>query len=159
MHDEADEADGRPQSLPASMADIFLALVGVVVIMLLSLAPALEDGSAPAPHSDGSEEVAAFVAEAQGLRVAGRTALATPLAAIVGSRALADILRAAAGDGRDVVLLIEPRGHEAAFLFGALAYRVGLGRIRQIRLAEPCGRPGDAAVMKLCAGGSPEAGR
>ncbi len=158
MHDEADEADDRPQSLPASMADIFLALVGVVVIMLLSLAPALEDSRAPAPHFDVGE-AAAFVAEDQGLRVAGGTASTTPLAAIVGSRALADALRAAAGDGRDVVLLIEPQGHEAAFLFGALAYRAGIGRIRQIRLAEPCGRAGDAAVTRLCTGGSLEADR
>lgn len=160
MHDDFDDGDDLLGGLPASMADTFLALVGVVIIMLLSLAPALRGNPAPASEA-GSEASApqsvggtlAFVAEADSLRVAGKEGTATPLAAILGSPALAGALRDAAAGGRSVLLLIEPQGQEAAFLFGALAYRAGIGRIRQVRLSGPCGETGIAAVALMCGGG------
>jgi hypothetical protein len=160
MHDDIDDGDDLLGGLPASMADTFLALVGVVIIMLLSLAPALR-GNPALPPEAGSEAAAsesaggtlAFVAEADSLRVAGKEGTATPLAAILGSAALADTLRDAAAGGRGVLLLIEPHGQEAAFLFGALAHWAGIGRIRQVRLSGPCGETGIAAVARMCGGG------
>lgn len=156
MPDEAGEAEDGPQGLPASMADIFLALIGVVILMLLSLAPALDGGAAPradAGAEDRTDEALAIVAEPEGLRVAGGTMPTTPLAAVLDPGPLAASLGEASRDSRDVLLLIEPEGHEAAFLFGALAHRAGLRNIRQIRLAHPCGRAGVDAVARLCDGG------
>jgi hypothetical protein len=139
-----DGSENELSSLPATMAEIFLALVAVVIMMLLALSPAIRTPGALAPsppfevwNADLRIEgriPTVLVAEAQGLRLAASAQTAVALDAILDDKALDDALRQAAKEGRDILLVIRPQGQEAAFLFSALANGLGIGGIYQLRV-------------------------
>ena len=160
MFDEGEE-DGLA-ALPATMGDIFFSLVAVVIIVLLSLAPLIHMPGALATQKADllsstilveGEPSLVFVAEAGGLRVRQDGDRLVPLDAILEDATIAQTLRAT---DKDVLLIIEEDGQEAAFLFDSLASAQGVASVRQLRVdpqcrhvADPlkvaCTRPGAAA--------------
>ena len=152
------DRDDGPLDLPGSMADIFLALVAVVILMLLSLLPAIRTpgglAQRPAVEADWSNVViegrspAIYVAEATGIRVADDDTRVGP-DDILQDRGLAERLRAAARD-RSILLVIEPEGQESAFLFSSLAGSLGVGRFYQLRVDAQCAHVRDAALARTC---------
>ncbi len=134
--------------LPTSMADLFLALVAVVVIMLLSMAPAIRHpdllkASAPAElwQMDlriAGERPIVLAARADGLLVAGDGEMQVPLDRILDDQALAGRIGAGREAGREILLIVEPEGGEAAFLFSALAGGLGLQEFTQLRIDSGC---------------------
>src|SRR5689334_4596875 len=120
MLDEAD--DEGLTALPATMSDILFALVAVVIVVLLSLAPMLRMPGALATQKanplasaiviDGRPAVV-FVAEPDGLRLEESKRL-VPLDAILSDAGLAQALQAT---DEPVLLIVPEDGQEAAFLF------------------------------------------
>lgn len=142
MFDEEGE-DGLT-ALPATMSDIFFSLVAVVIVILLSLAPAIRMPGALATQKANllsspilveDEPSLVFIAEAGGLRVQQDGERLVPLDAVLDDAALAQSLRAA---GASVILIVEEDGQEAAFLFNSLAGAQGIASIRQLRLDPQC---------------------
>ena len=141
MLDEQSEDDLT--SLPATMSDIFFSLVAVVIVMLLSLAPAIRMPGALATQKadvmtspilvDG-QPPAIFVAEADGLRI-GQQGQLVPLDAILADAGVAEALSAAE---QDILLVVAEGGQEAAFLFNSLAGMERIGTILQLRLDPGC---------------------
>ena len=141
MFDDGDD-DGLT-ALPATMSDILFALVAVVIVILLSLAPAIRlPGALATQKADllsstilvEDEPSLVFVAEAAGLRVdnGGRF---VQLDTILGDAGLAETLHAT---DKNIVLIVMEDGQEAAFLFNSLAGAQGIASIRQLRLDPQC---------------------
>lgn len=153
--------DGEAR-LPASIADIFLALVAVVIMMLIWLAPAIRAPSmlAPAQALDikradiriEGREPAVFIAERGGLRVIAPEERLVPLDALLGDAGLSQAVVTAQQAGADVLLMVEPDGQEASFLFAALASAAGATEFLQLRLDARCGFVAEAARARLCRG-------
>jgi len=166
MPDYGIAGDEGGLQLPASMADIFLALVAVIIMMLIWLVPAIHAPAMLAPAAPAREiwradiridgrRPAVFVAEADGLRLAGPAEHVVPLAGLLGDAGLASALSAARQAGEDVLLVIAPQGHEAAFLFSAAANAAGIAEVVQLRLDEECGFVTAPAKARLCRGEAP----
>jgi hypothetical protein len=139
-----DASENELSSLPATMAEIFLALVAVVIMMLLALLPAIRTPGALAPSPpfevwnadlriEGRSPIVA-VADAQGLRLAAPDGRVVALDAILDDAPLAAGLGQAGKEGRDILLVIRPQGQEAAFLFSALAGSLDIGGVYQLRV-------------------------
>lgn len=169
MSGEPGDPAGEAVSLPATMADIFLALVGVVVIMLLALVPAIRTpgGLAPPPPFevwragltlDGGTP-AVLLAEADGLRLIGPEERLVPLDAVLDDPDVARALEAASARGDGVLLVIRPEGQEAAFQFTALAGRLGLDGVHHLRLDHACGYVLDPALATDCRRSPPAGAR
>jgi len=164
MADDAESDEGGLPNLPATMADIFLALVGVVVIVLLSLAPAIRaPGALAAPPSindtlsnvliDGAPPLV-LMAEKTGLRLREHPDRMVPLDDIRADPGLAATLRKAVADRTWVLLAIAPDGQEAAFLLEGLAGDLGLPSFYQLRLDAACGYVIDPATFACKPGAS-----
>lgn len=140
-----DERDG-PLDLPASMADIFLALVAVVILMLLSLLPAIQKpGGLTAPQTAEMHWKEVVI---DGLKPAVYIATGADLQAVdddtrVGlddvlqNQTLSNSLKAAA-ENRSILLVIEPDGQESAFLFASLMGSLGVDQFHQLRVDSAC---------------------
>ena len=142
MFDEGDE-DGLT-ALPATMSDIFFSLVAVVIVILLSLAPAIRMPGALATQKADllsstilveGEPSLTIVAEADGLRLVQEDARFVSLDAILNDAGLAETLRAT---DKGVILIVEEDGQEAAFLFNSVASAQGIASIRLLRLDPQC---------------------
>lgn len=141
---EMDASEDELSSLPATMAEIFLALVAVVIMMLLALLPAIRTPGALAgspPFEVWNEDLqidgrtpTVLVAEARGLQLVAPAQSTVALDAILDDQSLADALHRAAEAGRDILLVIRPQGQEAAFLFAALASELEISGIYQLRV-------------------------
>lgn len=152
--------DGRdgPLDLPASMADIFLALVAVVILMLLSLLPAIRaPGGLAAPQAalgswdnvaiDG-EKPAIYVAASTGIeRVGDKTQ--TGLNDILQNQPLSSGLQTAAQRG-SILLVVQPDGQESAFLFASLMGSLGLAEFYQLRVDADCAYVRDPKLAGPC---------
>ena len=145
-----DEDSEDVTGLPATMSDIFFSLVAVVIVMLLSLAPAIRMPGALAtqkadvrvsPILVGDRPAVVFVAEAGGLRI-GQQGQLVALDAMLGDTALAQSLSATEAD---VLLVVAEGGQEAAFLFTSLAGTAGIDSILQLRLDPGCRYVADPA--------------
>lgn len=123
-------------------ADLLFTLVATVMPAVLLLLPAAQDAPAPLPDRPIRIEgrpAALYVARADGLRLGGPEARLVPLDAIPDDLPLrARLADAAVGP---LLLLVEPEGGEAAFLFEGVLARAGVARIRQVRIAPTCGGP------------------
>lgn len=138
-----DGEDDDVTGLPATMSDIFFSLVAVVIVILLSLAPALRLPGALASQKsdvltshilvDGVPPLV-FVAEGGGLRI-GQEGTLVPVDGILADAGLRQALDAA---DTDILLIVAEAGQEAAFLFTSLAGTAGVGSIRQLRLDPGC---------------------
>lgn len=156
--DGADEADdGR---LPASMADLFFALVAVVIFMLIALTPALRQ-AAPAPPLTPAEiwrsdirldgrRPRIVLADPAGLSVPGEPERRVALSAIPDDPGLARALTDPVARAGGILLVVDAGGEEAAFLFDALAGSLGIGRIDQVRAGAGCGFVRNAALRQRC---------
>lgn len=143
-----DDLESAVSSLPATMAEIFLALVGVVVIMLLALLPSIREPGALAAGGPldlrGAElridgrKPKILIADAKGLRLAGSGERPVEIDAILDDEALSHVLEAVAADRDDLLLVIQPSGQEAAFLFDALAGKLGVRTVFQLRVDTAC---------------------
>ena len=149
MSDEDDDDDGLT-ALPATMSDILFSLVAVVIVVLLSLAPAIRTPGALASQKADlltstilveSEPALVFVAESDGLRVGDDERL-VPLDAILTDAGLAQALRES---NEEVLLIVADDGQEAAFLFNSLAGAQGIASIRLLRLDPECRHIADPA--------------
>ncbi|MBC8129913.1 MAG: hypothetical protein H7Y08_06285 [Rhizobiaceae bacterium] len=163
-HEEAgdgpDEADaGDPSGLQSSMADLFFALVGVVVFLLITLLPAIQAKNPAAAMPDdlwavemtlGAEPAFVAVAGADGLRLPADGNRTVALGAVLDDPALASTLSALVAGGRNILLVIEPDGSEAAFLFEALTGAVGVADIHQVRMDTACDFARDIALRRAC---------
>ena len=152
--------DGRdgPLDLPASMADIFLALVAVVILMLLSLLPAIRaPGGLAAPQTtagswdkvviDG-EKPAIYVAAGAGIeRIGDKTQ--TSLDDILQNQPLSSDLQTAAQNG-SILLVVQPDGQESAFLFASLMGSLGLVEFYQLRVDADCAYVRDPKLAAPC---------
>lgn len=170
MHDFTEISEGDAQSLSGglmvTMADIFLALVGVVVLMLLTLVPALRSDTMLAPSSPFETYQYDWLAKQafsllvfatdRGVSVtAGEQTRDVPLDGIFTDVPLSELIGATLDPAaRTPLLAIEPDGQEAAFLFTALAGSLGLQSLRQVRLDAGCGHVLDALLRKACLGSS-----
>lgn len=152
------DQDGGPLDLPGSMADIFLALVAVVILILLSLLPAIQKpgGLAPQPAAEpdwgnvviDGKAPALYVAESADIRVI-ENETRVGLNDILQDQGLSEGLRAAA-QGRSILLVIEPEGQESAFLFSSLAGSLGVGQFYQLRVDAQCAYMNDATLARIC---------
>lgn len=159
--EQKDFADGSA-SLPATMADIFLALVGVVIIMLLSLIPAIRTPG-------GLEMLTPFevwrsdirfdgtrseivVAEEDGLRVPGDRERLVELDMILEDQDLARRLSTASEEGENILMVVLPEGQEAAFLLEALAGQLDLEALHHLRIDHACGYLRDQQLARICRG-------
>ena len=160
MRADRSEAPAIAITLPATMADIFLALVGVVVIMLLALVPAVRtpgglQALVPTPvwHSPllvQGRPAQVFVAERRGLRIGAGDERLVRLDELLDDRRLSERLGELAARDEATILVILPDGHEATFLFGALAGRLELDRIYHLRISADCAHIRDAALTRQC---------
>lgn len=152
-----DERDG-PLDLPASMADIFLALVAVVILMLLTLLPAIrKPGELGSPQTadlswhrvviDG-EKPAVYVAAGAFLQV-GAGDVRVELDDILQNQALSNDLQTAS-QNRSILLVVEPDGQESAFLFASLMGSLGIGQFYQLRVEASCAHIRDSRLAGLC---------
>lgn len=150
MTDKGAEPSGPGlPSLPATMADIFLALVGVVIIILLSLAPAIRTPSAlaaPQPVDRllssvtiNGEAPLALLADGSGLAIEGHTGRRISLDGIRDDAELAAALQSAKAAGKPILLAIAADGQEAAFVFEGLASSLNVPDLYQLRLDGSCG--------------------
>lgn len=163
---EMDPSENELSSLPATMAEIFLALVAVVIMMLLALLPAIRMPGALAPspplevwNADlriHGRTATVFVAEAQGLRRGETAETVVALDAILDEEPLAAVLRQAVAEQRDILLVIRPKGQEAAFLFAALASHLGVDGMYQLRVDAGCDYLSDDDLLARCLTGTPE---
>ena len=143
-----DDAGNEFTSLPGTMAEVFFALIAVVIMMLLALVPAIRNPDAlaappvfKAAEADiriGAEKPEKFVAGAEGLTTGRPKARTLALDRVLDDRGLEDALRAAARENRKILLVVERRGEEAAFLFDALASRAGIRSVYQLRVDAGC---------------------
>ena len=155
-----DDLENDVSSPPATMAEVFFALIAVVIIMLLALLPAIrkpEALAAPAGAGQAGTDLRIhgskpdeFVAEEDGLRFAKRPPVA--LDRMLGDEALRAALESASKAGRDVLLVVRPRGREAAFLFDAVAHRAGVSSIYQLRVDAGCAYVADRDRLAGCRG-------
>lgn len=143
-------------------ADLFFTLVAVMLPAILLLLPAARMADdAPAQRTQQMTETLAragvnldgvpaqlFIARADGVAFGPDGATVTALDAVQDDPALRAALSAAALRQADPpLLLIEPGGEEAAFLFETLAAAYGPDRIAQVRLERGCaGLRGAAAA-------------
>ncbi len=152
-----DDRDG-PLDLPASMADIFLALVAVVILMLLSLLSAIQKpGGLTAPQAaemhwkevviDGAKP-AVYIASGADLQVVDDDTR-IGLDDVLQSEALSNGLREAA-ENRRILLVIEPDGQESAFLFASLMGSLGVDQFHQLRVDSGCAYMRDAKIAGGC---------
>ncbi|MDC9823030.1 hypothetical protein PRN20_04740 [Devosia sp. ZB163] len=160
MSDEDDDDDGLT-ALPATMSDILFSLVAVVIVVLLSLAPAIRTPGALASQKSDlltspilveSEPALVFVAEAAGLRIGQGEERLVPLDAILTDADLAQALRES---NEEVLLLVADDGQEAAFLFNSLAGAHGIASIRQLRLDPKCRHIADPVRVGCTPSGAP----
>ncbi|WP_378941123.1 hypothetical protein [Mesorhizobium sp. ANAO-SY3R2] len=161
-HHQSDH-DSGPLDLPASMADIFLALVAVVILMLLSLLPAIRTpgglASPQAAELNWSNVViegktpALYVAADTNILVVENDAR-IGLDEILRNRDLSEGLRAAAQSG-NILLVIQPEGQESAFLFSSLAGSLGVDHFYQLRIDAGCTYVRDAVLARSCRGARP----
>jgi hypothetical protein len=152
-----DDRNG-PLDLPASMADIFLALVAVVILMLLSLLPVIrKPGGLAAPQTvartwdevviDG-EKPAIYVAAGAGIEMAdNKTRIG--LDDILQNQTLSHDLQTTQ-QGRSILLVIQPDGQESAFLFASLVGTLGVGEFYQLRMDPDCAYVRDTKRADLC---------
>lgn len=150
--------DDYPPGLPATVAEVFLALVGVVMLMLFALAPSVRASAPEGPAAASSreqprqrllidgQEPELLIAEAGGLRVEGAGGGLIALDRIAGDEALGARLRQATSESRPLLLVIEPDGQEAAFLFPAAASAAGVTQVRQLRVTAACPRSADSPI-------------
>ena len=152
------DQDGGPLDLPGSMADIFLALVAVVILMLLSLLPAILKPGGLAQRQAGEPDWSNIVIDGKtpALYIAAGTDIRVVegekrvgLNDILQDQGLSEGLRAVARD-RSILLVIEPEGQESAFLFSSLAGSIGVGRFYQLRVDAQCAYMSDATLARIC---------
>ncbi|MGQ3214502.1 MAG: hypothetical protein ACT6U0_16495 [Shinella sp.] len=147
-----------PLDLPASMADIFLALVAVVILMLLSLLPALQKPGGLATQRPSAlswneividgEKPAVYVAVGAGIEVAD-TETRIGLDDVLQNQALLDGLRTAAQE-RSILLVVQPDGQESAFLFASLMGTLSAAEFYQLRVDSGCIYVLDPKRADLC---------
>jgi hypothetical protein len=143
------------------MAEMFLALVGVVVIMLLALLPAIREPGALTAGGlldlgsqlriDG-QKPEILIADAKGLRFAESSERPVEIDAILDDEALSHVLKSTAATGRNLLLVIQPNGQEAAFLFGALSGRLGIPNVFQVRVDAACDYTSSRESLTACLG-------
>jgi hypothetical protein len=165
MTAEYGDSAGDEVAVPLAIADIFLALVGVVIMMLLALVPALHaPGSLAAPPpleiwraelAVGGAQPAVLVAEEDGLRLVSQVDRLVPLDAILDDSELAAGLRAASAEPGGILLVIRSEGQEAAFLFSALAGGLGLETVHHLRLDTGCAYLLDQQLARRCRASAP----
>jgi hypothetical protein len=150
------------------LADLLFSLVAIVVLAIIIMLPVMGRSGAPAPPSMaeslagsamtlGGRAVEPFVARAAGLQI-GHNPDLIPLDAIPQDEALAAKLRDMRARGEPVVLMIDPDGTEAAFLFEPVASLNGPPSMRTVRLDRTCTharseRLAVACRMQAAAGG------
>jgi hypothetical protein len=159
LADEAYAGGDDGAGVPASMADLFFTLIAVVVLMLLALVPAIRTPGALNPQKeapwraelevDGRRPLVA-VAERGGLRLTGEGERLVPLGTMLDDAALREALRPAVSGARPLLLLVTPEGGEAAFLFDALAARVGIAGLDQVRISRNCSFVADPSFRRFC---------
>lgn len=165
MIDDIEAEDADLPELPATMADTFLALVGVVIIVLLSLAPAIQHPAALAGDPTIDEQLSAvtidgdkpltLLAEKAGLRISGQGGRLVPLDTVRDDVGLADMLRSAGAERQRLLLAIAPDGEETAFVFETLASALGIGSFDQLRLDQACSYVIDPAKVTCRVGQRP----
>lgn len=154
-----EEADGLGTGVPASMADLFFALIAVVVIMLLALAPAIRSPEALAAGRQapwradlrvGGQEPLVLAAERDGLRTVGEGERLVPLDAIFADAGLKERLNDARSKRQPILLFVTPEGGETVFLLDALAASLGVTAVDQVRLDRECRFLAEGADRDFC---------
>lgn len=147
------------------LADLLFGLVAILIPIFALLLPAMymvsDAASSPAETTDArlmqqdvrirGAPARRFLARAAGLQIAATDgALLIPLDRMLDAPALADALRNAREADAPVLLMIEPDGFEAAFLFEQTAARSQLTKIYQLRLDADCAFVRAASLMAGC---------
>lgn len=152
---------GEPAAILDPLTDLFFTVAAVVLALIAVLVPSLHIArtvstppervlerlrNAPAILVDERPAVL-LIAGGTGLRLDG---FDVPLDRIPGDAALRKILAEVARSGQPLVVAITPDGQESAFLLDAVAARVGIREMSQVRVDRFCGLARGSAGAALC---------
>lgn len=132
------------------LSDLLLSVAAIIVLAVIVVLPAVRTASDtpdnnPASRPPGDtvltlrgQAIEPFFATQHGLRMNAPPGNIVPVDQILDDRQLAEKLRYMRDAGEPLLLIIEPDGFEAAFLFEATASLNGPKRSWQIRLDTAC---------------------
>lgn len=159
------EADDREfQSDP--LADLMFTMIAIVLLALIILLPLAGVASlrSTQPLSAqklqqsklvvGGQSAVTIAASDQGLSLPGHVDHLIGLDAIGHDPQLRHLLEGARDRGAPLVLLIDPKGSEAAFELEPVMAAHGPKQIYQVRLDSACGAALSAALRQSCGGGA-----
>lgn len=149
--DQGDDGQDEEAALDP-LADLLFGLVAIIVPAVALMLPLISAAAGRVPARDPQAAVAfvsgelkvdgapatSILASAAGVRIRDGGDEFVELARILDDERLAGALRRLRTAGKPVLLLIEPDGQEAAFLFEAVAAAHGPDRILQVRVDPAC---------------------
>jgi hypothetical protein len=148
------------------LADLLFGLVAIIIPIFALLLPTIRmaANSIPTPnteavsalvrtnlHVDGAP-ARPFTAGARGISVPGESPRLVALADILDDRPLAMALARLRQQGQPLILLIEPDGHESAFLFETVVAAHGPAKLVQVRIEQGCAFVRNEELKAQCLG-------
>lgn len=160
--------DAADRDLPSDpLADLMFTMIAIVLLALIILLPLASFSSPTQSHSKsarrlenarfaiGSKSAVAITASARGLRLPGGGARLIGLDAIAGDAALQKLLTRARDRGSPLVVLITPKGSEAAFELEPLLSAYGPKQVYQVRLDQACLYARSTILKQACGASEP----
>jgi hypothetical protein len=152
LDSDDEEQDAERGEAFDPLADLLFGLVAIMIPIFAILLPTMRTAAdaVPAPNIEAASALVRadlridgrpaqpFVAGAQGLKITGEAARLVDVERILDDRPLALALQRLRDQQHPVLLLIEPDGHESAFLFETVAAVHGPARIHQVRIDQAC---------------------
>ena len=150
------------------LADLLFTLIAAVLPAIFLLAPLLRapslgearevrppasaaaQGTAPVEVRVDGRGAATVIAGAGGLRLMGDGGRLVGLDAIADDPSLIGLLDRLREDDRPLLLVVEPDGLEAAFLFEPVLAAHGPRDLREVRATDACAATRDAALAAAC---------
>jgi hypothetical protein len=140
------------------LSDLLLSVAAIIVLAVIVLLPAARFSASEAGKLTDhtaitfqGQAVQPLFATPRGLQIGPGTADTIPVDRILDDQRLTVRLQHMRETGEALLLVIEPEGFEAAFLFEAVTSIYGPKRSWQIRLDTPCTDKSSAASGLLCA--------
>ena len=143
------------------LADLLLSVAAIVVLAVIVIIPTTRPsfrggvGSGEALVKSthlraGKLPVEPILATSHGLIIDADRSAPVPVDQILDSQRLISKLEHMRDTGEPLVLLIDPDGFEAAFLFGTMASAHGPSMLRQVRLDPTCTHVRTPAILPGC---------
>jgi len=160
----ADDDDENPA--PEPLSDLLFGLVALLVPVIAVLLPVMKVAADAVPARDhaaassflrgdltvAGHPAAAFFAGGAGLRIRDDGDRVVAVDRMLDDQALVTRLDRAKDTQQPILLLIEPDGQEAAFLFEAIAASRGVGRLLQVRIDPACAFVRNSELASQCVG-------